>query len=549
MITVGNEELRNLLEQVYKNKQDIEDFKDANQTIAEFGIYVQGILTDASKLPEVGENYGDAYLIGTTTPYDMRVWTRVNGGAGTWVDLGAFPLQGPKGDRGEIGSVIATGNGDPTNTPTRENDFYLNVTTGELFKSVYIFDGVYGWQSVGSLKGPRGERGERGPQGAQGPVGPTGATGPIGPQGQQGIQGPVGPAFNVQGTLTSTAQLPTPTAEMQDKGYCYRIPDANGVPHIWIVQGANEVGPFSWVDIGVAGIQGQQGPAGVGIDTLTNVNLTLGNTTVDYDTTNGVQIASTGRFTYEGGQKDATVDLDIPIIGSNGISIAKNAAGDKVEAKLAIPETGPITLASTQVPRPAILINVEQGGPPHAGGISCSREVGGETTYVGPAGIMIDDGGYVLSINNTNDSFIAYTDIHGMPLGDVLIGGGPKGNVKTLFGNQQSIYGSGNIDLYRHNIAINVTKAGKQIAWICTIHISSSNTPIDSVSDFLNIFSSIGYAYPFMGFCKDDNGGYNAVINVEARSYGEICFAGNTPAISWSDTSLNITVEDTVTTV
>lgn len=121
-------------------------------------------------------------------------------------------------------------------------------------------------------------------------------------------------------------------------------------------------------------------------------------------------------------------------------------------------------------------------------------------------------------------------------------------NVKTLFGNK-SIYGTGNIDLYRHDITIKVNKAGTQIAWICTIHISSSNTPIDSVSDFLNIFSSIGYAYPFMGFCKDDNGGYNAVINVEARTYGEISFAGNTPAISWSDTSFDITVEDTVTTV
>lgn len=234
--------------------------------------------------------------------------------------------------------------------------------------------------------------------------------------------------------------------------------------------------------------------------------------------------------------------------GSNGIAIAKNAAGDKVEAKLAIPETGPITLTNNNVPRPAILINVEQGGPPHAGGISCSREVGGETTYVGPAGIMIDDGA-VLSINNTNDSFIAYTDIHGMPLGQALIGGGPKGNVKTLFGNQQSIYGSGNIDLYRHNITIKINKAGTQVAWVCTIHISSSNTPIDSVSDFLTTFSGICYAYPFMGFCKDDNGGYNAVINVEARTYGAISFAGNTPSISWSDTSFDITVEDTVTTV
>lgn len=132
---------------------------------------------------------------------------------------------------------------------------------------------------------------------------------------------------------------------------------------------------------------------------------------------------------------------------------------------------------------------------------------------------------------------------------NALFSGGPLGNVKTRFSNQQSIYGSGNIDLYRHNIYVKINKAGTQIAWICTIHISSSNTLIDSVSDFLNTFSSIGYAYPFMGFCKDDNGGYNAVINVEARTYGAISFAGKTPSISWSDTSFDITVEDTVTTV
>ena len=520
MIKVNNVELRNLEEQVKKNAQDIQDFKDANQTIAEFGIYVQGILTDASKLPEVGENYGDAYLIGTTTPYDMRVWTRVNGGAGTWVDLGAFPLQGPKGDRGEIGSVIATGNGDPTNTPTRENDFYLNVTTGELFKSIYIYIAdTYGWQTVGFLKGPRGERGEKGYQGIQGPVGPTGATGPIGPQGPQGIQGPVGPAFNVQGTLTSTSELPTPTAEMQDKGYCYRIPDANGVPHIWIVQGANEVGPFSWVDIGVAGIQGQQGPAGVGIDTLTNVNLTFGNTTVDYNPINGVQISSTGRFSYQDGQKDATVNLDVPITGSNGIEIVKNAAGDRAEVKLS---NNGFTIGDT------------------------TGTGNNQTITLKPND---ENGGAYISVNY-NGSMV-YTQI--TPSGIVFVNPGgttyalTTGDVKTIFG--QSIKGSGNIGLYRHNITIKINKQGAQKAWISTILISSSNTQIGNITDFFNTFNELGYAYPCMGFAPDNNGVNQSVINVEPRSSGGVSFANGGPSFRWSDTSLNITVEDTVTTV
>ena len=73
MLKFGNKEFRNLEEQVLKNQDDIQDFKDGNQTIAEFGITVVGILATADELPAQGENFGDAYLIGTKTPYDMRV--------------------------------------------------------------------------------------------------------------------------------------------------------------------------------------------------------------------------------------------------------------------------------------------------------------------------------------------------------------------------------------------------------------------------------------------------------------------------------------------
>lgn len=350
MITVNGMTLRNLQEQVEKNKNDIQDFKDGNQTIAEFGIYVQGVLSNKSLLPETGENFGDAYLIGTKSPYDMVVWTRKdNGTTGEWVDLGSFPLAGPKGDNGDKGSQIYTGNGDPTSIPIRADDYYINVTTGDLFASVYKSSlQIYDWVKQGSIKGPRGERGERGYQGIQGIQGATGATGPIGPQGVQGEQGPVGPALNIQGTLASTAQLPTPTAEMQDKGYAYVIPNNEGTKHIWVIEGAKDVGPFMWIDLGVAGVIGPQGPAGKGIDTLTDVNLTLGNTTVTYDTTDGMQITSTGRFTYADGQKDATVDLDIPIKAGNGISINKAASGEFVEVKTKLIAGSNITLMDHQ---------------------------------------------------------------------------------------------------------------------------------------------------------------------------------------------------------
>lgn len=68
-----------------------------------------------------------------------------------------------------------------------------------------------------------------------------------------------------------------------------------------------------------------------GINSLTDVNLTLSDTTVQYDTTNGIQITSTGRFTYAGGNHDATIDLDLPIIGTDRIVIDKAADSEKIE--------------------------------------------------------------------------------------------------------------------------------------------------------------------------------------------------------------------------
>lgn len=68
-----------------------------------------------------------------------------------------------------------------------------------------------------------------------------------------------------------------------------------------------------------------------GINSLTDVNLTLGDTTVQYDTTDGIQLTSTGRFTYTDGTHDVIIDLDLPIIGTDGITIDKAAASEKIE--------------------------------------------------------------------------------------------------------------------------------------------------------------------------------------------------------------------------
>ena len=331
MLKFGNQEFRNLEEQVLKNKNDIQDFKDGNQTIAEFGITVVGIVDDAANIPAVGQEFGDAYLVGTKPPYDMRVWTRnVNNDTAAWVDLGQFPLQGPKGDKGPQGTTWTVGYGAPKYNPSRSGDMYLDKVTGNGYISTTL-SGSLKWELNFNLKGPRGMDGPQGPQGLQGEKGAKGDKGEIGPAGPQGPKGPVGPAFNVQGTLASSANLPTPTADMQDKGYAYIIPDTEGNKHIWIIQGPDG-GPFTWTDMGTAGvgIQGPAGEPGVGLTTLTNTNLTYGNATVAYNATNGITINSTMRQTFNDTNHDSTMNLSLPIVAGDGISIAKAADAEKI---------------------------------------------------------------------------------------------------------------------------------------------------------------------------------------------------------------------------
>ena len=253
---------RNLEQQVKKNMDDIIELRNAQQTVADFGIKIEGEIDTPENLPVAGSYYGEAYLVGTTSPYDLYLWTLIKAtGTATWVNLGPWPAQGPEGEQGPVGSLISTGVGVPQSVPTSLYNYYLNLTTGDLYNVIKNTGGTLSWQILGNLKG---QRGIQGPPGPEGPPGERGIQGPRGPEGKQGVQGergPQGPAFNVVANLTSTSQLPTPTAELQDAGTAYTIPDSEGVKHFWIIQGTESTG-FIWADIGVTGLRGEQGPQG-----------------------------------------------------------------------------------------------------------------------------------------------------------------------------------------------------------------------------------------------------------------------------------------------
>lgn len=560
MLKFGNQEFRNLEEQVLKNKNDIQDFKDGNQTIAEFGITVVGIVDDAALIPAVGEEFGDAYLVGTQAPYDIRVWTRnVNNNTAAWVDLGQFPLQGPKGDKGPQGTTWTVGVGIPSSLPSRSGDMYLDKVTGNGYIASTL-SGTLKWELQFNLKGPRGMDGPRGPQGLQGEKGAKGDKGEIGPAGPQGPKGAVGPAFNVQGTLASSANLPTPTADMQDKGYAYIIPDIEGNKHIWIIQGPDG-GPFTWTDMGTAGvgIQGPAGEDGVGLNTLTNTDFPFGNTTVTYDTTDGITMHGTMRQYFDSTNRDSEMELSLPIVAGNGISINKAENEEKIVINAdatpidtsqfltkGINDFGDTTnnkFVSIRGQRGTIqsLINLAiYGYSAYGNRITIQYKPEGQF----PATISLDASGMIsyrpknISANEIELYFpFKNTYSNSTPTKQNMLS---DKNTKTLFGNQ-SIYtedGTGNIDLYRHCIVIQIGSSNTYR--ILTEIISSNSTEINSLVKLKNILGET--------FTRPCTGSYNNKPFEEMDQDG--CYTTGHSLVSWSVLAeQGVIFTDTVTTI
>lgn len=121
---------------------------------------------------------------------------------------------------------------------------------------------------------------------------------------------------------------------------------------------------------------------------------------------------------------------------------------------------------------------------------------------------------------------------------------------KTLFGNQ-SIYGSGNIDLYRHNIHIAGETTDDEV-WCNMIIISSNNMVVDSLTDLYTLCNGMGDLIPISGLCR--------LSSVEGKGVAILCRATASGGIYWigSDNASRLytwgsmptlTITDTVTTV
>ena len=218
LITNNNVELRNLQEQVLKNKEDIANHYNIDRVLADFGIKIIGQVNDESQLPDPATfdgDYGDAYAVGQSEPYSFYVWTRADVNSGHpddyWFDIGPLAIIGPKGPKGDKGDKGDKGN--PAKwislgtQPILTGDLldgtqFLNTTNGNVYEASSYQNGSRYWKLTGNI---------RGPEGIQGAIGPVGPEGEQGPKGEKGDKGDVGGFINIAGILNASSQLPLPS--------------------------------------------------------------------------------------------------------------------------------------------------------------------------------------------------------------------------------------------------------------------------------------------------------------------------------------------------
>ena len=101
------------------------------------GIKVIGHI-DALPIPEGTYEYGDAYMVGTETPYDMYIYTRPDGAVhteGYWFPVGKFPMPGPAGKDGSIADITASTTTNNTVTYDSTDGAHVVGTTNISFKN------------------------------------------------------------------------------------------------------------------------------------------------------------------------------------------------------------------------------------------------------------------------------------------------------------------------------------------------------------------------------------------------------------------------------
>src|SRR5690625_2694892 len=96
--------------------------------------------------------------------------------------------QGEKGAKGDDGTSILSGKGSPSSSLGNEGDFYLDLSSSELYGPKTSS----GWGTAVSIQGEKGDKGSKGDKGATGAKGDKGDRGATGAKGDKGDKGATG---------------------------------------------------------------------------------------------------------------------------------------------------------------------------------------------------------------------------------------------------------------------------------------------------------------------------------------------------------------------
>ena len=118
---------------------------------------VKGVVANTSALPAASAaNSGNAYLVGTATPYLLYACV-LAGGAYTWLNLGS--ISGVKGDKGDTGTSITSLTGNAVNKGQGKRAFVLDVGLSNGTSKTFEYDIVDGTNGTNGTNGTDGADG------------------------------------------------------------------------------------------------------------------------------------------------------------------------------------------------------------------------------------------------------------------------------------------------------------------------------------------------------------------------------------------------------
>ena len=414
--------LYNLENQVLKNKEDIYTLQHANQILANFGIKVVGHVDNEVNLPTVAEykeqyptwDYGDAYTVGVTSPYEFIILTRADA--------------------------------------EHAGDYWFN------FGTIVGASGPQGPEGPQGPKGDKGDKGDVGPKGNTGLQGPQGIQGPQGPQGLQGPQGPAGFAVKIVGYVADESHLPTASISEQGNGYLIRSSTAD-TSSLYIVLFNSDTKMWYWNNVGIVTSDGtyvtraewdthnNNAPSSLFADHtiigLQNNNNTAVGHNIYVPTINGQEIISNAGSGYTTGDIQVTCYMDMTSFTENDV----NNNNDAVKAALKTQtdkwlqtEILNNTTVTLNKPKPCILAfneyqfllydywnSVDEGGTTYYHYYAFRTPVisGGQTVYE----IMLT---LSTTLNSVNIGFADY-NVHSVSYNsDTISGGGSTNAIENI---------------------------------------------------------------------------------------------------------------------